>query len=295
MTRETRIAMLVGLLFIIMFGLVLSELTKGQPAPAPLTATGEPGLAQRYTAVVEPVPGGGDTSATAADGADRSRPPAELARDTHDPCSVVDVRVWPSRPDRIDDPVVPGDSGSAEDLRDSLPTPPGPPAEPAGKKYIVKDKDTFVKIARTEYGPQNERQYTLIAKANPTVDPLRLRPGQELIIPPLPAAPPPSDRVTPGRTPAPPAPSVREMTMDELDRTFGRGRAPGADRPPVPDVRPPEPAKKYYVVQKGDNLAKIAREQLRSGTHASVMRLIKTNRLKDPDDLQIGMRLEIPS
>ena len=52
MTRETRVAMLIGLLFIVMFGLVLAELTGQDSAPSPIKA-GEKLTARPYAPILE--------------------------------------------------------------------------------------------------------------------------------------------------------------------------------------------------------------------------------------------------
>ncbi len=55
----------------------------------------------------------------------------------------------------------------------------------AGEKwYIVQKGDTYSDISERKYG--SSKYWNLIKRANPKVDPDRLRPGQRLIIPPFP-------------------------------------------------------------------------------------------------------------
>jgi len=307
MTQQSRFAMLVGLLFIIMFGLVISSLagySYSYPSPK---GRGDQPEAQRYAPVrvVEPPPPG-DVPPEALAGDGGGRPPLEIAHRPADPCSEVVVEVV-RRPDaeKAADPppVRPG-------VRIVDP-PAGPVAPPAGpvalppapaRKHLVKAKETLRKIARQEYGPENEKQYVLILQANK--DQLEgddtLQVGMTLVIPPLPASvsrppaasPPPAVAGAPAASPAPAAPPYLVMGMDELRRAFG---SPAPSPAPVVD-RPSDPARQYYVIRRGDSLAKIAKEKLHDESRAAVQKLYKANKdkLSDPDDLPVGMKLVIP-
>jgi nucleoid-associated protein YgaU len=63
----------------------------------------------------------------------------------------------------------------------------GSTTHPAGAhgQYVIKSGDTLESIAKSQYG--DGALWQLIAKANPDVDPARLRIGKELVIPPAPA------------------------------------------------------------------------------------------------------------
>ncbi|HEY0007279.1 MAG TPA: LysM peptidoglycan-binding domain-containing protein [Tepidisphaeraceae bacterium] len=58
----------------------------------------------------------------------------------------------------------------------------GPAKQAAEGKYIIQPGDSFVSIAGKVYG--NRNLYSYIAKANPTLDPTRLKPGMEISVPP---------------------------------------------------------------------------------------------------------------
>jgi len=84
-------------------------------------------------------------------------------------------------------PVAPRTSGTAAGQNDTAV--PGTPTGPAPasttsvtKDYAVQPGDTFSSIAKAHYG--DEAKWFHIAQANPTVDPTRLRVGQELKLPP---------------------------------------------------------------------------------------------------------------
>ncbi len=65
-----------------------------------------------------------------------------------------------------------------------------------GGKYTVQSGDTFSSIADTHYG--DESKWFDIAQANPTVDPTRLRVGQELKLPAIEALPEKTEPVPAG-------------------------------------------------------------------------------------------------
>ena len=314
MTRETRIAMLVGLLFIVMFGLVVSELTGGGASSAAIRGRGETAINQRYapSLQVEPPPAGDGPAAPETARGESSGASLELAHHAPDACSFVDVRVSPrTHPEPTEAETSRSSTltrREVERIEDvTPPPPPPPPPPPAGKKYIVKAKDTLIKIARAEYGPDNERQYVLIQQANK--EGLRggttLTVGQELVIPPLPPS------LASSRTPAPavappappPTPSYRVMDSEELRRLFGPVPAPSGPVPapgptPGPTVaRTPETPKQFYVTRRGDSLGRIAREKMKDDSQASIRRLYNANRdrLRDPDNLPVGVKLEIPA
>lgn len=52
-----------------------------------------------------------------------------------------------------------------------------------GRPYTIKEGDTFVTIAKSAYG--NSRYYLQIEKANSSVDPTRLKIGQQIVLPEL--------------------------------------------------------------------------------------------------------------
>ncbi len=350
MTRETRIAMLVGLLFIVMFGLVLSELT-GSPAsnPPPTLKASIDDPAKRFSPVIAGEPlqidqgRDRDDSITLADDTTSDHGMAA------DPCSLVDITVLKSTSSHNEPNLTATDFAS--NTADNRVEPPARD-EPKPLVYTVQEKDSLIKLASIFYGPANEKAYVNIAKANE--DRIKsqtgLKVGQEIIIPPLPggkmvtekashyrevtpkefkdllargldprklpvpsaapaavvpaASPAPrlamepnaAVRPRPGATPVAVVPVASPAPRIAADPNAARVR-PGSSPAPIALVPPAPTDKKVYEVRKGDSLGKIARQFLKSDSREAIQKLYVTNRgvLKSPDDLKVGMKLEIPS
>ncbi|MEM7229239.1 MAG: LysM peptidoglycan-binding domain-containing protein [Planctomycetota bacterium] len=131
-----------------------------------------------------------------------------------------------------------------------------PPPSPKFREYVVDDGDTMTDIALSMLG--SAQRWSEIAQANPLVDPNRLRVGQKLRIPIDPDAP---KETAPKPQPKPDSPDVGPVT---------------------------------YFVQSGDTLSRIADVML--GDRARWRDIFEANRdvLNDPDDLQVGMSLQMP-
>lgn len=283
MTKETRIGLLVALAFIIAFGLVLSELT-GTSSPAgrqiklalshAKRASWSPVIDRPVPAKIEHVPVGESAVHVAIAAADAA-PPALAARE-----AVVSVHLIASEP-------APAAAKRIELSRDAI---------PGARRYTVQPNDSLQKIARKFYGQGNEGMYTKIFAANRDVlyDETIVLVGQELLIPPLPGrqfqprtrAPAKARRVLP-RVP-PPADNASHKVMDtaQLRKMFSaKGKAHQS-----------KATGRIYVVRDGDNLSKIAKRELKDGSHKAVMRLYRANRdrLASPDMLHVGMKLRIP-
>jgi LysM repeat protein len=61
------------------------------------------------------------------------------------------------------------------------------------------------------------------------------------------------------------------------------------DRTPLKEKRPELVSKKFHIVQKGDNVAMIAKKY-----NTSVSRLRKLNKLKSKSNLKVGLRIALP-
>ena len=158
MTRDTRIGLLVGLLFILAFGLILSELTNPSPPlpPEDETRQEEDLTAYNHNRVV----GQADVRSVRPAG----REPADVSRGT---------RRVAERPTH----------GDIFDLTARTEQSPGV------RHYIVRRGDSLRRIARQMYGQGNEEHYRFIHEANKRqlLNESTIRVGQRLIIPPLPA------------------------------------------------------------------------------------------------------------
>ncbi|MCJ7544814.1 MAG: LysM peptidoglycan-binding domain-containing protein [Phycisphaerae bacterium] len=301
MTRETRIGLLVGLGFIITFGLVLTELTgSGRPGtePASLNDSAELALAPAEDispAVVHaqdlPPRVGAPAAALMAAGQDA---PAQAGTPAEPPAAEV-VAVVHSGGDTPS----PAAGGPAALIAQGSPRitiaaeleapPPAavPVVSPApaaaatpARTYVVQPGDSLVKIARKVYGDDPRDGYKRILEANcdRITDPSLIRVGQVLVIPaPMGAV----------RAVAAGSPNVQEVELGQLADVLASA---AGDSPQQPGPRT------VYVIQRGDTLTKIARETLNDGSRAAVMSIFSANqsKLSDPDRLPVGAELVIP-
>jgi nucleoid-associated protein YgaU len=309
MTRETRIGLLVGLGFIVMFGLVLTELTgTGKPASLP------PVLKDTATELAMTTPLE-DVSPAVVNPLDS---PPRLGRPIESPTPSTGTPLMASTPQTpAPASVLPPPRPEPEVVAVIHRTGESPPiasAQPAGsaigspkvtpatdvspltlaaeaapaRTYTVQPKDSLIKIAGKIYGPDRQDDYKRILEANKDKikHPSLLAVGQELVIPELdvklPAGPPgPAD--------------VKQVDLDQLAKALTPGDAETAKAEPAKDAQPA--AKSIYVVQRGDTLTRIARKTLKDDSRATIMRIVDANKgkLSHPDRLPVGLRLEIPS
>ena len=309
MTRETRIGLLVGLAFIIMFGLVLSDLTSssspqyGQTSAQ--TASGD------WVARDELAP---PTNVSSA-----ALPPAAPAiTETHAAITppvaptvqpVVSSAVLreesPSQFVTTPEPPVARSLAAAPAPDNSIPT----SIEPASKTYTVQAGDTLIKIARKMYGPGHEGDYKQIIEANKATlkDKASLKVNQNLVIPMTKSAGQ-VDLAAAGGAGRKAAGGLdyRETTLDELSGTIrgdGKSRVVTvADQvksttQPAKADKAKSAAKKAYQVKSGDTLSKIARRLLNDDSPAAIQKIVDANKgkIKDGKTLQAGMQLEIPN
>jgi nucleoid-associated protein YgaU len=300
MARETRIGLLVAMVFIITFGLVLSELT-GRPSPAgkQIRSAIERASHSQYAPIVSLLPD--QQPAPPPTGEE----PLQLAEA---PAGTGEALTLAARmPATIDvsmvQPVQPP-SGAEVSLRFHVP-PKGPKR---GETYVIQPGDSLGRIAREHYG--DEGRYLAIYEANKDVlaDPSLVVVGQEIVLPKLdvspvvlassPSIPPVGPVAASGRRPAPalgelpvvPPPNAGGTTEMGLDQLAGHFGAPG-----VSGTR--KPSGRVYVVRDGDNLTQIARKMLKDDSPQAVNRLFEANRdrLKSPDALLVGQQLNIPT
>jgi hypothetical protein len=234
--RETKLGLLVGLAFIVLFGVILSDRAGSPAASHAALATGESeGHRTIARAVARPrAPFGGDPSLvvpvpepstqSAARGA---APPEEAVPAPKDlpaappptkPDSVGTVAFAPPRqplPLVIDTPM-PGDPSEGRAVREEVianrPAPQmpanqpsaGPPADAGKTFHTVRQGENLTIIAKHYYGPGGEKQWRRILEANRGAirDANRLCAGQKLVIPPAPAC---DSRKDPPAAPSSPA------------------------------------------------------------------------------------------
>ncbi|MCX5646544.1 MAG: LysM peptidoglycan-binding domain-containing protein [Phycisphaerae bacterium] len=158
---------------------------------------------------------------------------------------------------------------------------------PSGRIYTAVDGDNLSTIAKKVYGlEEGNRMVNIkrIIQANQAVlpSPNAVRVGQKLIIPPLPKA-----IASPASAPSASRPTdVLPQTLFEKVESLGR-RAPAASPASAPEGR-------WYTVQSGDSLWKIAASQLGSGTRCDEIAKLNAETLNSSDTLDVGMKLRLP-
>jgi len=308
MTKEKPIGLIVGLFFIIVFGLILSELTGTNATlpPAPAAAEENIGAYSQTPTIDDYVPY--NPSLLASPGApamgadaivdvrmsrpgasDRGgvieaelRPDAAVLAATQLPPTVADDSLVHAAPIPDHDTALAAHAtiyvGPGGVSSEHLVGPAGQ-AQARARTYVVEPGDTLIRIARKFYGAGHGREYKRIFAANRgsmrTESSLSI--GQELTIPPLSS----TDAGPAGRA--------------------GRGRYTIASLGELPGAlsamnRRPAMAARTYVVQRGDNLTGIARRLMRDDSIAAVRKLFEANRdvLDSRDRLKIGMKLRLP-
>jgi len=169
----------------------------------------------------------------------------------------------------------------AREITQALRKPPVRSATPP-QVYVVADGDNLASVARTVYGLEegNKRaNIERIFQANRQVlnSPDEIFVGQKLIVPPLPRSTAAQDK----------ADNVLPKGLFEKVESIGREQLAGIGRK--------ETKGRYYVVQDGDNLWKIASAQLGSGARYEEIAKLNTDILKGKDVLGVGIRLRLPS
>ncbi len=137
-------------------------------------------------------------------------------------------------------------------------------SDTTGPTYTVRTGDTFEAIARRELGSSS--QWVALAKANPTVDPLKLRVGDVLRLP---------------------AEASEDLTPLALP-------ADGTAMDPQTATLPPPPQPVTYVVRSGDSLSTIAARFYADSSRWQAIFNANRDQLKDPHAVKIGMELRIP-
>lgn len=315
MTRETKIGLLVGLAFIIVVGILLSEhltTTTERPA-APLADAGEgvregvaaPGVTMReepapYRApapahpvpiardlVAQPQPG----PAHVAIGPGHAAQPPIVITNTQTAAPVIpaiDNNVSPVGPISTEPPLitrVPTDIFANHPLQpiaaqqgesvipvNSTHTPPANTlAANKVREYTAQPGDSLSRIASLLPGGNTKSNREAVMALNPELkkDPNKVIAGRKYQLP--------IDTATVASVP-PPAPVVESSSP--VVRS--------SDRPADTQYR-------TYTVKKGDNLTKIAIEQLGSKSQVAALRELNKDVLKGGDVIKIDMKLKLPA
>jgi nucleoid-associated protein YgaU len=167
---------------------------------------------------------------------------------------------FPAPPVRrpVPGPVEEGDP--PEEAEGVAAAPPAGVIPPEFRSYTVVSGDNFERISQKVYG--SRRFGMAIARANPLLDPRRLREGMTIRVP-----------VDPG--------NIQGVPADE------DGEAAG-------DRTPPETPTIEYTVRRGDTLSSIAQAFYGSVRHVDFLFGANRDRLATKDDLRLGQVLLIP-
>jgi len=177
-------------------------------------------------------------------------------------------------------------------------------SSPAMRTYTVVEGDTLASVAKKAYGPEegnriinNQRIFeanrNILKTANDIV------PGQELVIPP-PAKPKPKPEAVMPKTLFEKVEAIGKRQVPAPDRAEAARQTPSKTESAKPSAARKEPAKtttseRWYVVQDGDNLWKIASIQLGKGTRHEEIAKLNADILKGDIKVNPGMRLRLPS
>jgi len=115
-----------------------------------------------------------------------------------------------------------------------------------GNTHIVQKDETFSTIAKAVYGKQ--KYAAEIVKANPTLDPRRLKPGTTIILPDV--------------------ASVEASSSKPTAAAAKSGTAAGGERSAAKSSEPAVNPSTEYRVQPGDSLYKISVKLYGNGSHA---------------------------
>ncbi len=148
------------------------------------------------------------------------------------------------------------------------------------KTYPVSEGDNLSVIAKKFYGAEEGnkiKNIIMIFEANRELlkSPGEIYVGQELVIPPLTTAQEKHENE-----------STFTSKMFEKVKSIGQ-RHPSAETDEAKQSR-------VYVVQEGDSLWKIAAEQLGNGERYPEISKLNADNLEDEDNLFAGMRLKLP-
>jgi nucleoid-associated protein YgaU len=294
-SRETKVGLLVGLVFIGLFGLILSLRAGSEAVGHANLPVGE---SQKYRtmaravrhdvdpfiehSVLDIAPAGPREQGPEVREALEERLPApDSIRAAEPPARTVsDVGVIAAGPIEVVTPVretpdTPSAEGESPPAREAERAKEAAPAAPT---YVVRANDSLVLIARRFYGAQGDRLWRRIYEANRSVlsDPDHLRPGQELVIPGVEASP------ALASVPAPEGEVVRTVTAGELAEMLG-------NRSDL--VEAPSPLPATYTVREGDTFYGIAERLYGNARYAPLLHLKNKHLVPDATKLRAGQRI----
>jgi nucleoid-associated protein YgaU len=150
---------------------------------------------------------------------------------------------------------------------------------PAERTYVVGEGENLSSVAKKVYGPEEGNRIVnvnRIFEANRDVlsSINEVKAGQRLVIPP------------PAPNPDKPADVLPKEQFEKVEAVGRRASAQAAATPPVES--------RWYTVQDGDNLWKIARTQLGAGARYEEISKLNTDILQEGKPLPVGTQIRLP-
>ncbi len=177
---------------------------------------------------------------------------------------------------------------------------PKPATIPGGKTYVVVAGDTLPAIAKKFYGPEEGNRLANIDRiyqANLAVlkSPAEVKVGQKLVVPPPlpPLSKPTTTLTTAAKTTTTPTPNPNKPSDVLSEKLFEKVKVLGERAPAA--VPPPTPADRWYTIQDGDSLWKIATSQLGAGSRWDDIYKLNAEILTSQDALKPGTKLRLPA
>jgi nucleoid-associated protein YgaU len=310
MTRETKIGLLVGLAFIIVIGILLSDhmTATTEPISAPLTNTAGNVRASVAAPVTDPPP---ITTAINQPVTPREMVPTRSNEtDRTSGQEVVSIGGPGDTGGATQSPlVIRQQSGVINNPNNDNPAPTPAPTPPSlqdvaqqngeavvntdgsdtatatvdtkPRKYTAVSGDTLSKMASRFLGGNTKANRDAIVRANPSLraDPNRVIVGHVYVIPATPAAAPAAPPAgVANNTPSTPAEPSAASTTGSTD----------------PSVTASQP-QYWYTVKENDSLWSIAADQLGNGSAWTAIKDLNSDLLKGSDVVHPNMRLRLPA
>ncbi|MCP3904031.1 MAG: LysM peptidoglycan-binding domain-containing protein [Planctomycetes bacterium] len=258
MTRENKLALVVGFALILLVGVLISDHFSAARSlhAAELTQTVDP--------LADPRHENPDLIALRSDPVPVPPPIADLAIDP----AVTNPALTSSSGVRAIDPTAPEEAG--------LRVPAGAIDATTPRRHRVQSGESLTSICTRYYGKPN--LFDRLARHNGLENANAIHVGQRLEIPPI-------EMLVPKRA----EPAAPPRTPAEAEA------APSAAPPtPAPRAAATAPGPKTYTVRDGDSLSRIAGRRLGSMNRWPALYEANRDQLETPDDLRPGMKLKIP-
>jgi len=320
MTRETKIGLLVGLAFIIVIGILLSDhlTSTNEPQQAQLAQAGNNARSAVTTPGSVTVPVVTTVPPTQVVAPQQPVPTKEEVAPKQPPVEIVHIGAAPlppQSPQRPAPPIEPATPqreqiaqvppsndpptlsnqqntarpGSLEDVANRVGEQlvpvgqngqPQPPTVNGAKQYKAEAGDNLAKIAQKTLGAPSKANITAIIAANPT-----LQANPNLVVAGRAYMIPPIAAATPAPTPTPtPAPIQPTPAPRELPITENTQPQPTPTKPEY-----------FYTVKAGDSLTKIAVIQLGTAGAVNAIKDLNQDVLKGGETIRPNMKLRLPA